>query len=473
MSETPGLNIQTRLIDAIHDLCFVLSRDYSILYCNRKATEVFGRSEKELRGESFSALIHVDECTSFQTHLQHLKLNQSTDLKLKLRVSGEELVGETRIHRTTIEEGEVFVLTIRDVTEERVRELDLLRFSSVIEHTINPIQITDAKAEMVYVNPAFERATGYSREELIGRNPNILSSGKHGKTFWQEVWNTILSGESWIGEIENRRKNGDPLHTQLIIAPIADNSGKVVGFLGAHRDMTKEKILEQQLTRSQKMESIGTLAAGIAHEVGNPLTSISSLVQVIQRSTSEDFVKEKLELVKNQISRISTVIRQLVDFSRPTDYEPRTTDIKAVLREAVTIVQYGKKAKNIRFSLQFEDAIPLIRVVPDQIVQVFLNVLINAVDALEGNPGEVSVRSFLEGGAVCVVIADTGKGIPRTNLEKIFDPFFTTKEIGQGTGLGLWVSYGIVKSFDGDITVESEEGRGSVFTVKLPVDRKV
>ncbi|MEE9187182.1 MAG: PAS domain S-box protein [Bacteroidota bacterium] len=467
------LEIQTRLIDAIEDLCFVLSLDFSILFCNRKVTEEFSRREEELRGLDFRSLVREEPSDSFQEKLRHLRVNQSTDLMVKLHAFGKELIGDVRVHRTTIQEGEVFVLTIRDATAEQEKELDLLRFSSVIEHTINPIQITDANARMVYVNPAFERSTGYSRDELIGKNPGILKSGKHGKAFWREVWKTILRGESWIGEIENRRKNGEPLHTQLIIAPIIDSSGKVVGFLGAHSDITKQKILEQELARSQKMESIGTLAAGIAHEVGNPLASISSVVQVIQRSTSEDFVKEKLELVKNQINRISTVIRQLVDFSRPSDYEPRPTDVNAILREAVTIVQYGKKAKHVRFDLQLEDPIPLLKIVPDQIVQVFINILMNAVDSLEGKPGEVSVRTFTNEDAVCVSIQDTGKGILGIDLEKIFDPFFTTKDIGYGSGLGLWVSYGIVKSFDGDITVQSKEGEGSTFTVILPVDRKV
>ncbi|MEE9225938.1 MAG: PAS domain S-box protein [Bacteroidota bacterium] len=466
------LDIQTRLIDAIEDLYFVLSLDFSILFCNRKVTEVFSRREEELRALDFRTLMREDSWDSFRKKLRHLRINQSTDLMVKLHAFEKELLGEARVHRTTIEEGDVFVLTIRDVSAEKEKELDLLRFSTVIEHTINPIQITDANGQMVYVNPAFERSTGYSSEELIGKNPNILSGGKHGKAFWKEVWKTILSGESWIGEIENRRKNGEPLHTQLIIAPIVDSLGKVVGFLGAHRDITKEKILQKQLIRSQKMDSIGTLSAGIAHEVGNPLASIASLVQVIQRSTAEDFVKEKLDLVKNQINRISTVIRQLVDFSRPSDYEPRPTDVNAVLREAVTIVQFGKKAKHIRFNLQLDDTIPLLRIVPDQIVQVFINILMNAVDSLEGKPGKVSVSTFTNDDAVCVAIRDTGKGILRINLEKIFDPFFTTKDIGQGTGLGLWVSYGIVKSFDGDITVQSEEGKGSTFTVIVPIDKK-
>jgi len=324
----------------------------------------------------------------------------------------------------------------------------------------------------VYVNPAFEKVSGYTKEELIGKNPNTLSSGKHPKEFWQQVWTTILSGKVWVGEIENQRKNGEPLHTELLISPIIDASGKIVGFLGAHRDITEQKRLEEQLVQSQKMESIGTLAAGIAHEVGNPLTSISSLVQVIQRTTRDDFAKEKLELVKNQINRIANTIRQLVDFSRPSSYEARPTDINKAVRDALEIVQYGKKAKDITFHLDLASALPKTVIVPDQLIQVFINILMNAVDAVEGTRKEVTVRTCFEGGMLKIMFEDSGRGIPTEHLSKIFDPFFTTKTPGAGTGLGLWVSYGIVKNFGGDIQVESQAGKGSRFTVLLPVMAK-
>jgi len=206
MPSTPQLDIQTRLIDAIHDLCIVLSQDFSILYGNRKAQEIFRQTEEELIGKDFAGFVNPEGRNLFRDNLKILRPNQSTDLSLRFAVPNREFEGEVRAHRTTIQEGEVYVITVRDMGQDQQKELDLLRFSSVIEHTINPIQITDANARMVYVNPAFERASGYRREELIGKNPNILSSGRHDKNFWKKVWETILSGESWVGELENRRK---------------------------------------------------------------------------------------------------------------------------------------------------------------------------------------------------------------------------------------------------------------------------
>ena len=283
------------------------------------------------------------------------------------------------------------------------------------------------------------------------------------------MWRTITSGKVWVGEIENRRRNGEPYFTHLLISPIIDSAGKVVGFFGVHRDITGQKSLEQQLIHAQKMESIGLLAAGLAHEVGNPLTSISSLVQVIQRTTSDEFTQDKLELIKSQINRISKIIRDLVDFSRPSNYMVVPTDLVKTLSAAVEIVKMGKKAKDITFLTRVRMQIPLLPLVPDQISQVFINILLNAVDALQGKRGTIVSEVEQDDDHIKVTITDNGHGIAEENLPKIFEPFFTTKRVGEGTGLGLWVSYGIVRSFGGDITVSSEWAKGTTFTLVFPL----
>ncbi|NUN70046.1 MAG: PAS domain S-box protein [Bacteroidetes bacterium] len=362
------------------------------------------------------------------------------------------------------------LVVVQDITVQHDKELELLRFSEVIHRTVNPIQITNTEGKMIYVNPAFEHITGYSRHELIGANPNILSSGKHGKEFWKKVWVKIYAGEQWVGQLQNRRKNGELFHTELVISPIVDEQKKVIGFLGAHRDITDQKILERQVVRSQKMETFGTLAAGIAHEVGNPLTSISSLVQVVQMQSSDEFVHEKLELVKNQINRIAKILRELVDFSRPSSHEVKDVSVNLVLREAINIVQYGKKTRTIRFNVALEENLPFVHAVHDQLLQVFLNILMNAVDASMGiSDPAIAILTKQSDEKVEISITDNGTGIAEKNIGKIFDPFFTTKEVGKGTGLGLWVSLGIIRNFGGDIQVESEEGKSTTFVVRLPI----
>lgn len=459
-------------MDVVPDLCFLLDKNGVIIESNKLVRREFGCRVDEVNGHQIWNFLDEGSRDSLQEILRKIKRKRNGhELEIHFhRKDGTTLEALAYLspYRDGIHSDIAIALVARNISEQKEKELRFLQFSEVIHRTINPIEITDASGKIVYVNPAFEKASGYSRDELIGKNPNILSSGKHPKEFWSKVWDTILSGKVWVGEIENRTKSGEPLHTQLLISPITDKDGKIVGFLGAHRDITEQKRLQEQLVHSQKMESIGTLAAGIAHEVGNPLTSISSLVQVIQRTTKDAFAQEKLELVKNQINRIAGTIRQLVDFSRPSNYEAQLTDVNQLVRESLGMVQYGKKAQDVYFHLNLAPSLPKITVVPDQLIQVFINILMNAVDAMEGKRGDVIITTKKENGYLKVIFEDTGKGIAPDDLGKVFDPFYTTKKPGEGTGLGLWVSYGIMKNFGGDIQVKSELGKGSTFTLILP-----
>lgn len=463
-------------LETVPNPCFLLDKNGVIVASNRLARMETGFRERELEGSPVWSRLVEESRDPFKTLFRQVKRGEDGHQVEVCFQRKDGTILETLAHLTSfndgIHSGVTVAVVAQNISLQKQKELQFLQFSEVIHRTINPIEITDASGKIVYVNPAFEKVSGYTKGELIGKNPNTLSSGKHPKEFWQTVWKTILSRKVWVGEIENRRKNGEPLHTELLISPIIDASGKIVGFLGAHRDITEQKRLEGQLVQSQKMESIGTLAAGIAHEVGNPLTSISSLVQVIQRTTQDDFAKDKLKLVKNQINRIANTIRQLVDLSRPSNYEARLTDINKAVRDALGIVQYGKKARDITFHLDLASALSKTVIVPDQIIQVFINIFMNAADAIEGKRKEVTVRTSTDGALLKIEFTDSGKGIPAEYLPKIFDPFFTTKNPGEGTGLGLWVSYGIVKNFGGDIQVESQPGKGSTFTVLLPITDK-
>jgi signal transduction histidine kinase len=289
------------------------------------------------------------------------------------------------------------------------------------------------------------------------------------------MWDTISSGKVWVGEVENKKKNGEPFYTQLLISPIVSSDGKVWGYFGIHRDLSEKRMLEQQLVHTQKMESIGTLAAGIAHEVGNPLASISALVQVVLRTTNDDFVKDKLGLVRSQVTRISKIIRDLVDFSRPSDYELQVINLNESVKEAVEIVRVGARAKDIEFLLELEDNIPLLPLISDQVQQVFINILINAVDSMSepsqaDKKKQIRIQSHVENEKIVLKFTDTGTGIEEKNFSKIFEPFYTTKKPGKGTGLGLWVSYGIIKSFQGNIEVESTPGEYTTFIITLPLN---
>ncbi|MFO7524123.1 MAG: PAS domain S-box protein [Ignavibacteriaceae bacterium] len=425
--------------------------DYVELCDRNEAENIFRNSVDNSRSESFETRLFINR-NLIDVNLSFIPFGSSP--------------GNQELKLTFI--------SARDISEEKRKEMELIRFFNVAENSVNPIQITDLHGKMIYVNRAFTNVSGYSKEELIGKNPRVFGSGKNTSKFWDRMWDTISSGKVWVGEVENKRKDNSAFYTQLLISPILDKDGKVSGYFGIHRDLSEKRTLERQLIHTQKMESIGTLAAGIAHEVGNPLASISALVQVAQRSTDDAFVNEKLSLVKSQITRISKIIRDLVDFSRPSNYELLLTDLNDTIKEAVEITKVGTKAKDISFDVELSENIPMLPLISDQIQQVFVNILLNAVDAIiekEFHSGQkkISVSSGSDEDYVTIAFSDNGKGIKEENLQKIFEPFFTTKKEGIGTGLGLWVSYGIVKSFQGEIKLKSELNKGTTFIIKLPV----
>lgn len=228
-----------------------------------------------------------------------------------------------------------------------------------------------------------------------------------------------------------------------------------------------------QISHQEKMASIGLLAAGIAHEIGNPLTSISSMTQIIKRKVNDENVEQYLNTIRENIDRISRIVRELVDFARPSSLEATWVNVNNVIRNAYGIVKYDKRAKTVEFKLNLQENLPNLFLVPDQLLQVVLNILLNAIDALKDGKGTIEIESKQKGEYILITITDDGIGILEENLTKIFEPFFTTKDVGRGTGLGLSVSYGIIKNFNGSLQVKSKVGEGSTFTIKLPVKTKM
>jgi PAS domain S-box-containing protein len=472
MHRVEELNIS--VLDNLPEMYFFLSVSGKILRMNKTAINFLDSSEQQ-SNIIFDLIELCDREKVVSDFNKSIEQKSSGNLNTRLYVNKN--YSDVNISFSFISGGngnENAVLAVaRDITKEKLRELDLLRFYNIVEQSVNPIQITDLNGRMIYVNPALAKSSGYSKHELIGKNPKIFGSGKQSIKFWDKMWQTISSGRTWFGEIEDKKKNGEPYYTQLLISPIVDNDGKINGYFGIHRDLSEKRTLEKQLMQTQKMESIGTLAAGVAHEVGNPLASISALVQVAQRNTTDPFIIEKLGLVKSQITRISKIIRDLVDFSRPSTYELQLTNINKCIQEAVEITKVGTKAKDIDFIVKLHSEVPNLPLVADQLEQVFVNILLNAVDAFGDmmNPKEkrIMVESSADKNEVTIIFSDTGPGIREENLSKIFEPFFTTKIQGKGTGLGLWVSYGIIKSFHGDIKVNSILGDGTTFIIKFPL----
>lgn len=257
---------------------------------------------------------------------------------------------------------------------------------------------------------------------------------------------------------------------KINISPFTDPSG---GYVIILEDITEKKKMEEKLLQTSKLASIGKLTAGISHEIGNPLASISSLVQELRslelRSPHDlEFTKDSLKTINSHIERIAKIVRSLGDFARISSAEKIRSNISEILDRTVNLVKYDKRFKNIRLTTDIED-IPPLKINPDKIQQVFLNFMINALDAMPDG-GALSISMKSGDSSVYVVFSDSGVGIDESAQDRIFDPFFTTKPTGKGTGLGLSICYGIIKEHNGTITVKSRKGEGTTFVIRFPIE---
>jgi signal transduction histidine kinase len=250
---------------------------------------------------------------------------------------------------------------------------------------------------------------------------------------------------------------------QITTTTLSGPDGKMQ-LLGLIHDITQIKKFEEQMSHSEKLASIGRLTAGIAHEIGNPLTSVFSFLQILREVETEEFKKGNLDTILFHINRIADIVRQLSGLSKLPPAAFKKVQINDLIESSLGLLQYDKRAKPIEVRKELSE-LPEIVSDANQLTQVFVNFILNAVDAMpEG--GTLIIRSRENKDDIEVEIADTGVGIPRENLQRVFDPFFTTKD--KGTGLGLSVSYGIIKRLGGDISVESEVDKGTSFTLNIP-----
>lgn len=368
---------------------------------------------------------------------------------------------------------------VKDDTKELVKEKELIdkRFALNQQYLENILHYSDSAIMAVGINEEFiawnkgaERIFGYSKTEILGEKSSFLLP--HGDKYRDELYNIISEvdkkGSSKIVNTERRTKGGKIIPVQLHVSKLPGKDNQYTGRTVVITDVTEVRKLQQQVDQSEKLAVIGQLAAGVAHEIGNPLTSISSLVQILQRRYNDEFASNKLSSIKNNIDRISKIVRELVDFSKPPSHDELFTQISDVVKTALGIVKYDKRVKNVIFETHFEPNLPSAKIVPDQLLQVFINILINSLDAIEGE-GTIAVKTSGDIENIIVEISDNGCGIPEEKIVKIFEPFYTTKEVGKGTGLGLSVSYGIIKKFNGNISIESKVGEGSKFTIQIPI----
>ena len=379
--------------------------------------------------------------------------------------------------------------------ERKVAEYERLKeFSENIVESINVgILAADLNDCVESWNTQIERLTGIPRDAALGRPLSQLFPAElceafaqvRGQTGVHNIYKFVLkspagtngNGHSGTnGNGGNGNGNGKPASPthilNLAIAPLVSKDMQQIGRLIIFDDITDRDELERRLVQADKLSSIGLLAAGVAHEVNTPLAVISTYAQMLAKQISEDEQKSKLlDKIAKQTFRASEIVNSLLSFSRTSPTEFVEVDVSKVIQETLTLLEHQLKKSGVEVKLQAPPSMPPVKGNSGKLQQVFLNLFLNARDAMEAG-GSLTVRAWSEGGFARIDVEDTGQGIAPDHLERIYDPFFTTKAARKGTGLGLSVTYGIVREHGGTIEVESRVGAGSRFRVELPLARK-
>ncbi len=361
------------------------------------------------------------------------------------------------------------VYTYREIYQEKL-DITEAKYRDIIEHSADAIISLNNEDEITSWNKGAEMIFGWKREEIMGQKFSRMIPDELLRNNELESLRKDMDERGYVANYETERldKSGQTILVSLTESFIRDEQDEIVGRSQILRDLTDLKIREEQAQHSERLATIGHMAAGVAHEVGNPLTAISSIVQVSQRKTDDPFLQEQLSKVRTHIQRISKIVHDLVDFSRPSSREIQTMQLNEIIEAAVGLLRNDSRCKEVDFDLNLSSEIPPLTGVPDQMHQVAVNILLNAVDATNHlKDQKVTVKTWSEEDSVKLSIADNGKGIKKENQAHIFEPFFTTKEVGKGTGLGLSVSHGIITEMGGRITVNSKDGKGTTFTIIL------
>jgi two-component system, cell cycle sensor histidine kinase and response regulator CckA len=373
---------------------------------------------------------------------------------------------------------------LEEVTAERSETAEVnARLASALEQAAEAVMMTTVDGRIIYVNPAFERITGFSAEEAVGRTPVILAADRQDRGVYRDLWQTILQGRVWRAEITNRRKDGTPFTWEEAITPLRDENGRLTHFIAVGQDMSVQRQLQAQLFQAQKMEAIGRLAGGVAHDFNNLLTVMTGYSeQLVDRLDGRDPLRRKAEAIRGAAERAAALTQQLLAFSRRQMQQPRVLELNDAVSRMNRLLR-RLIGEDIELVSHLEADPARVKADPLQLEQVLMNLAVNARDAMPRG-GTLTLETSTvrlaraqmsghpempPGDYVMIAVSDTGTGMDDETKKRLFEPFYTTKEQGKGTGLGLSTVYGIVKQSGGYIWVYSEQGHGTVFKIYLPL----
>ncbi len=488
-----------KMVQAFHEMPKLGEQEFNdkLVFLGVMANELSRMGYQNLveRRQSLELNRNREQLESYQDHLEQLVFERTE----ALQQSNQQLVSEIN-KRAKIQKRQTRLVT-------------------AIESAVESVVITSPAGKIIYVNPAFTHLTGYTAKEIIGKSARLLKSGHHDQQFYENLWQTITAGQVWKGRFVNKKKDGSIYQEDSTISPVKNSQGQIVNYVAVKRDITKEIEMENQLRQAQRLESIGTLAAGVAHEINSPIQfllgntqfarealadllrlhdtydhllqavagmpAFTAEIEAIARTADDiDFayLREETDVALEQaitgINRIAGIVSALNDFSKPGSSTRELEDLNAIVDITVTVSRHSWE-EVAEMELHLDRSLPMVPLLAGRMKQTLLDMIRNSTHALAckfGRPphqkGRIVISTCQAGDQVELRIADNGQGIPADIISRIFDPFFSTKDVGQGSGQGLTAAHSlIVDNHGGTIGAKSIEGEGAEFTIRLPIHR--
>lgn len=369
-----------------------------------------------------------------------------------------------------------------EIETRRSAQKELIKLATAVEQAAEGMVITDADGVCEYANPAFETMTGYTKNEICGEKLRVLEDEMHGAHTYDDMWKSIKKGQVWRGKMTNRKRSGETYDEECTVSPIRNTDGNITNYVMVKRDVTRDVEMKKRMHQSQKLEALGTLAGGIAHELNNLLTPILGFSELALDSVDEKSrVSKDIKQIYDAAHRAREIIWQVLEFARMEEDKviEEAIDLVPVLKDTLRLLRASIPSTiELDHEIEMDSAVAMADVT--QIQQVLMNLATNAAAALSGDEGYIRITmcpasqgelppdAAANGKYIKISVADNGTGIPDEIAERIFEPFFTTKQVGEGTGLGLSVVHGIISRIKGHISVESSPGRGTKVNIYLP-----
>jgi len=482
-------NLLRSLLNNIPGLVYRGMPDWSLSFVGAEVERITGYTHGEMLADStmWRGLIHPDDFESVREAIRNAIRQRERILRVECRIvrkDGEVRWISDRRQLFYDEDGRLLYVDglCLDISEQKRAEEEGRRLAMAVEHAADAIMITDARWAIRYVNPAFEKVMGYAKEEVLGRDPRFLAVDGENERTYLEIGEQVRLGTPWKGRMKNRRKDGAILVEDTAISPVRDPGGKVVNYIVAKRDITRQVLLENQAGTAQRMEAVGTLAGGIAHDFNNALTGIMGFADLLRmRLEKEPKLLGDVDEILKCAERASKLTRQLLAFARRQVIEPVNLDLNAVVRDLSRLMK-KLSGEQIGVETRLSEGIPPILADRGQLEQVLLNLCLNSrdampdggtllvsTDALVWDEERVEEQAVMRAGRyVLLTVTDTGIGMDAATRKRAFEPYFTTKAPGKGTGLGLSMVYGIVKQNKGFVFLESRPGERTTVRIYFP-----